>query len=172
MSNSHSIRPWIEGALLASLAAVLSTIVVFRMPLGGSVTPGASVAICVAGLRNGPRIGCFAGLGYGILNFLLSGATVLGAGPFVFDYLLAGTLLGIAGFWSSRPLLGILMGQLGRGACHIASGFFFFSAEGYSLKALQISAAYNLSYLIPDIVIGILLFRGFWKKERRYKKNP
>jgi thiamine transporter len=110
------VRPYIEAALLVSMAFVLSAFTLFQMPLGGAVTPGSTIPVCIVSLRHGVRVGMLAGLVFGVLKFL-SSSVILGVGPFVLDYLLAFTSLGLCFFFykmlisQSRIVLNLVYGS-------------------------------------------------------------
>jgi len=68
---------------------------------------------------------------------------------------LAFGILGIAGFFQKKPLVGLVLGISGRFVMHLISGVVFFgifAPEGMS--PIIYSAIYNGSYLIPEIVIS------------------
>jgi len=156
------IRPYVEAAVLVALAAVLSNIVLFRAPLGGSVTLGGSIPICFAALRWGPKIGALAGLNYGIVNFLMSG-TIVGIGPFFCDYIFSGIALAVAGFFPRRPMSGVLLAQILRLFFYVLSGVLYFS-QGKSWEvALLFSLQYNLAFLVPDTLIGLYIFHQVYR---------
>jgi thiamine transporter len=169
------VKPYIEAALLVAVGLVLSTLTVARMPMGGSVTLGASIPVCLAGLRGGLRIGFLSGAAYGILSFLKSGI-VIGIGPFICDYILAYVALGITGLFRKAPqninatLLAFLLvglAQTIRLFFHVLSGILFFSAADQSfLTALKFSLSYNLTFLVPDTLIGMGLFYKLIKKSK------
>lgn len=170
-----TVKPYIEAALLVSLGLLLSTITVMRMPMGGSVTLGASVPICLVGLRNGVHIGMMSGLCYGIISFLMGGL-LLGAGPFLCDYIFAYTALGLTGLFRLLPekksgtlyaFLFVAISQITRLFFHVLSGILFFtSAEQSFSAALIYSLSYNLSYLLPDTIIGLTIFYKLIKKSK------
>jgi len=162
-SSSQKIRPFIEAALLVAVGLVLSTFTIYRAPLGGSVTLGSTLPLCIISLRSGARIGVLAGLNFGILSFLSSGL-LIGLGPFFFDYIGAYAVLGAFGWLRKWPFLSIIMAQVGRLVCHVISGVLFFSQGKEFQEALVYSLEYNLSFLVPDVIIGMVLFYQLIKK--------
>jgi len=155
--ENRVLRPYIEAALLVALALVLSGFTIYRAPMGGSVTLGSTIPVCIVGLRSGPKVGLLAGLNFGILSFLTSGV-LIGLGPFVMDYLIAFSVLGLTGFFRSYPLISILLVQLLRLFCHVVSGVLYFSQGKVFAEALNYSLLYNASFLIPDVILGLVFF--------------
>ena len=73
---------------------------------------------------------------------------------FVMDYPLPFALLGLAGFFKKLPLIGVIIGIIGRFFSHFISGVVYFSdyaPEGMS--PVLYSAVYNATYLIPSMVV-------------------
>jgi thiamine transporter len=172
MKRTKRVRPYVEAALLVSVALILSNFTLFQMPLGGSVTLGSTIPICIASLRSGVSIGVMAGLIFGVLKFL-AGGTVVGIGPFLCDYFLANIALGFTGLFyflfkkmgsgSKSAFVSVVLAQMVRLSFHVLSGVLFFS-EGLPLeKALEVSIAYNAAFLVPDVIIGLIVFSGLIK---------
>ncbi|MCJ7714571.1 energy-coupled thiamine transporter ThiT [Candidatus Bathyarchaeota archaeon] len=149
-----STRIIAEVSIFVALATALSFIKIYTFPQGGSVTAGSMVPILWLALRRGTKIGLFTGAVYGIVQLLVL--------PYVYhpiqvllDYPLAFGILGIAGFFQKKPLVGLVLGISGRFVMHLISGVVFFgifAPEGMS--PIIYSAIYNGSYLIPEIVIS------------------
>jgi thiamine transporter len=152
-----SIRPYVEASLLVAVALVISTFTLYRAPMGGAVTLGSTLPICIVSFRSGTRIGILAGLNFGILTFLTSGL-MIGIGPFILDYLAANAALGLFGWLRKFPILAICLAQTFRLLCHVASGVLYFSQGLSILDALDYSLRYNLTFLVPDVLIGIAVF--------------
>ena len=155
-------KPWstrmvAAGALSVSLAFLLSCIVVFRMPQGGSITLASMLPLFFFAFAYGPSPGIAAGIVYGLLQ-LMQGATIVHPVQFALDYIFPFAVLGLVGFvrndrqWS----LAILFACLLRFAIHTASGAIFFATyapEGQN--AWLYSAGYNASYMVPETVICV-----------------
>ena len=86
------------GALSIALSFVLSLIRLFRMPSGGSVTPGSMLPIMLFAASYGIGPGMLAGLVYGLLQYL-QGGWFLNPWQFILDYPLAFAMLGLAGLY-------------------------------------------------------------------------
>ena len=61
------------GALAIALSFVLSCVRLYRMPTGGSVTPGSMLPLMLFSVSFGIGPGLVAGLGYGLLQYLQGG---------------------------------------------------------------------------------------------------
>ena len=153
------MRPYIEAALLVAIALVLSGFTIFKAPMGGSITLGSTIPICIVGLRWGAGIGLLVGVNFGLLSFLVSGLFI-GPGPFFMDYIFAHASLGLCGLFRFNPYIGIMVAQLCRFSFHVISGMIFFSAGKALESALIFSLQYNAFFLVPDVLIGLFLFSG------------
>ena len=149
----------VEGAVAAALASILSLIVLYRLPQGGSVTLASVVPIWIVSLRRGALIGAVSGLTLGVLNFLQNPQVIHPVQPFL-DYPLAFACLGIAGLFPSRPITGAILSVCARFGCHFLSGVIFFSsyADAAEKGAVIYSFIYNLSSVLPDLVLALLLY--------------
>lgn len=152
-----SVQALVEAAVMVALATVLSVLVVYRAPQGGSVTPASMVPLLILALRRGPRIGVMAGVVYGLMQFWLEPVVVHWA-QVVLDYPLAFALLGLAGCLPSWPYVGVLAGISGRLASHVVSGAVFFGAYAPAgVNAWAYSLAYNSSYLVPEMALSVVV---------------
>ena len=155
-SKKWNTRMLAFGALSIALSFVLSCIRLFRMPNGGSVTPASMLPIMLFSAAYGIGPGFMAGLVYGVLQALQGGIAFLGAGQFLLDYLLAFTLLGLAGLAKKLPetwglYCAIIIAALARILCHTLAGILFWETAPWA------SFVYNISYLGPDTLICIVL---------------
>ncbi len=177
-----------ESGVMIALAAILSLIKIFALPYGGSVTLCSMLPIMLIAYRNGTKWGLLTGFAYGIIQLILdipSGVfkgITLGAvaGVVVFDYLIAFTVLGLAGLFKNKIknpvpsiLCGVLIAGVARYLSHAASGFifwsdyaeWFFGQEGFALGqsilskfsgntlSLVYTLFYNGTFMIPEIII-------------------
>jgi thiamine transporter len=156
MSNSNT-RILAEIAIGVALATVLSTIKIFSMPYGGSVTLGSMVPILLIAFRRDVKVGVSAGVIYGMVQMMLDGWFYSPVGMLL-DYPLAFGVLGIAALFKKRPIIGVVVGLAGRFMSHFISGVVFFgmyAPEGMS--PVLYSAIYNGGYIGAELVISALL---------------
>ncbi|HYG60371.1 MAG TPA: energy-coupled thiamine transporter ThiT [Symbiobacteriaceae bacterium] len=150
----------IEIAIMIALSAVLSTIPLFKMPQGGTVTPGSMVPILLVGLRHGPKWGVVAGVATGILNFVISPFSVHPV-QVLLDYPVAFGVLGLSGLAMGRSVVtSSVLGSLalfGRFVAHLIAGVVFFAEYAGDQNVWVYSAIYNGSYMLPELVISAVL---------------
>ena len=170
MNRSKNLRTLTESAILVAAAVVLSLITLFRMPLGGSVTPFATLPIIMIGLRHGSKWGVAGALVFSLTQLFLGMGNVV-AVPVktmanlimcaALDYVLAYTVLGFTGsltrrFSNQRLGLCFAVGVtgLGRLGCSFLSGIIIwapYTPESWNVATY--SLAYNASWWLPDTVI-------------------
>jgi thiamine transporter len=148
-----------EIAIFTALATVLSLIVIYVMPQGGSITLASMVPIIWLALRRGPKIGITTGTLYGIIQFMLL-PYAIDPIQVLLDYPLAFAVLGLAGFLQTRPVVGAAIGIVGRFVMHFIAGAVYWAPiYAPNLDPVAYSAAYNGSYLLPELVIsGFILY--------------
>jgi thiamine transporter len=159
------------GVALA-LGTVLKMVKFYQLPNGGSATLGSMVPILLIALFYGPEIGMLTGLLFGIIDFILA-PYIMHPVQVLFDYPLAFTALGIAGYFKDKKkpymLLGVILAILSRFLFHFISGIVFYgsyAAPGQS--AAVYSFLYNLSYIGPEgilciVVLGILPIKQIYR---------
>ena len=163
MNNTSEVKTRFQTRVLAeiiifvSLATALSFIIVYALPQGGSITLASMVPIIWLSLRRGPKVGIFAGVLYGFIQF--------GIMPYAYypvqvllDYPLAFGCLGLAAFFKKQPLIGTVVAITGRFLMHFISGFAYFAPMfAPDLNPYIYSAVYNASYLIPEMAISVFI---------------
>ena len=160
IKNPSSIQVLVYSAICLALAFALSNIIIFRMPQGGSVTLASMLFIALVGYWFGIRAGLLAGLVFGFIQMSFGGyiiTPIQGA----LDYIVAYAALGgIAGIFSGRRFgqyglyIGYLLGVTGTFFAQYLSGILFFShfaGEGQHMAI--VSAIYNLSHNLPEVII-------------------
>jgi thiamine transporter len=158
MSKRNTTRMLVEGGLMIALATVLSIIVIYTMPQGGSITPASMVPLILFAFKWGVGPGLLAGLGYGAIQAILPGAYVLHPVQFLLDYPLAFACLGLAGLFRSKPwgvYPGAVLGILMRFVCHLLSGVVFFASYAGEQNVWIYSALYNGSFLGVELAISL-----------------
>lgn len=158
------------AALSIALSFVLSYIRLWKMPQGGSVTPGSMLPLMLFAYAFGAGPGILAGIVYSVLQFIQD-SWMLNAWQFLLDYPIAFGMMGLAGFFrgkageASRPraadpglLWGIAAASLGRFLASALSGVVFFAEyapEG--TPPLLYSIVYNGTYMLPEMMICLLV---------------
>jgi thiamine transporter len=148
-----------EIVTFVALATVLSFIIVYTLPQGGSVTAGSMVPIIWLALRRGPKIGLATAIAYGMIQFIVL-PYVLDPIQVTLDYLLAFGVLGLAGFFPRYPPLGAALGITGRFIMHFIAGVVYWAPlYAPELDPFVYSAIYNGSYLIPELIAsGFIIY--------------
>lgn len=165
MSKSSALTRQLSfSAAAIALATVISVVIKLpSLPNGGSITLFSMLVISLVGYWYGPKTGLLAAFTYSILQFI-TGPYVVHPLQVLLDYPLAFTSLGLSGFFCRKKyglLQGFLVGVLGRFLCHEISGLIFYTEYlgdfGGNLAAIWASTLYNLSYLLPEAVLTVLL---------------
>lgn len=110
-NTSKTVRALCEGAVFVAIAYVLGMIKIFHLPQGGSISL-LMLPVLLYAVRWGVAPGLLAGLSLGILDFMLGGGIAIGWQSILGDYMIACTLLGLAGLCKGRGVKGVLMGVL------------------------------------------------------------
>lgn len=164
----------VEGAVMIALATVLSLIKVYKLPWGGSITLLSMLPICMFSIKYGVVRGLFVSFAYATVQLLIDLAEVLSWGLtpetliacFALDYILAYTLIGVAGMFRTKKLPGWIAGTsialLLRFAAHFLSGVLIWHSfgelwDGFSTENEFIySALYNGSYMLPEMIFTVI----------------
>ncbi|MDT8860924.1 energy-coupled thiamine transporter ThiT [Alkalihalobacillus sp. MEB130] len=157
-----------EVAVMTGLAVVLSNVKFGALwAMGGSISL-IMVPIFVIAFRRGWKMGVLTGLLVGLLNLLIGGYVVHPV-QLILDYPLAYLVLGLASILVLKKgavpsitaiVIGLLFATTLRFLSHFASGVIWFgeyAPEGMNVSLY--SALYNLSYLVPEMLLtlGVLL---------------
>ena len=200
MKRQQQIKILCEAAMMVALATVLSMVKVWEAPLGGSVTLFSMVPILICSIVHGVKMGLFSAFAYSLLQLLLGIGTVAYVPDplgivlcILLDYILAFTVLGIAGILTGRRLfkneklnlyvgvtLGSLLAVILRFVCHLLSGavvWYSITKEGgwndavFRYGKWAYSFVYNASFMLPEIILTmiavpliVLLVRMIWGK--------
>lgn len=155
--NRRDLQRLVEIGIAVALVVVLNNIRVYKLPQGGSITAGSLVPIFYMALRWGGGWGILTGMIAGVVNYFFEPVFVHPIQALL-DYPVAFGLLGVAGSFRRSPILGIVIGGLGRFLAHFISGIVFFASfapEGTSPAVY--SAIYNGSYMLPEVIISVIL---------------
>ena len=174
MNRSKKVIILTECAVYVAMAAILSLFTLFSMPMGGTVTPFATLPILVASLRHGSKWGVATALVFSLTQLLLGGMENVVAVPAktlsamlicaALDYVVPYTLLGFCGVIANQfknaiagIAVSVLLTGLIRLACSFLSGVIVWGAyaqEGWSVAGY--SLAYNAIWCGPDVAITLV----------------
>lgn len=143
-------------SMAVAIATVLKMFRIIKMPMGGSVTLGSMIPIIFISYIYGTRVGCLAGVIFGVLDLIL-GPYVVHPVQLILDYVLAFGVLGFAGYFKNNIFLGGFIAIALRFVCHVLSGVIFFSSAAGSQNVWIYSILYNGTYLIPETIIAIII---------------
>lgn len=169
MNMKRNTHRMVVTAILLAMAAVLSLIKVYKLPLGGSITLLSMLPVAMISIEYGVKWGLSAGFLYSLIQISLDLGDVMAwgltpmvfVGALVFDYFLAFTSIGISGIFRKKGVAGICLGiGLGLGLrfiCHFISGTILFASwcpEGWN--AALYSICYNGSYMLPEMIFTMI----------------
>lgn len=154
--TEYNTRVITYGALAIAASFVLSYIKIYNFPNGGAITVASMLPLFVFAVIAGPRAGVLAGLCYGMLQFIQEPFFVHWT-QFLLDYPLAFGALGLAGNFKKNIYLGSIIGGIARFGFHYISGIVFFASLAGDQNVLIYSFIYNISYILPDLVICLAI---------------
>lgn len=184
--NSNSaIYKLVLSALLIALATVLSFVKIFKLPLGGSITLLSMLPIVMISIMFGLKWGFGSAFVYSVIQLFFGivsdgllawGLTpVMLVGTILLDYLVAFTVLGIAGVFAKKGYKGIcggiVLAFVLRFISHFISGYVIFkNLEQFELfgnlfenSPVLYSVAYNGMYMLPELILttvaALILFK-------------
>ena len=163
-----------ECALMLALAVVLSYIKFFSLPFDGSITLFSMLPICLISIKYGISWGLGTAFCYSWFQILQGGVfgwgltpTMLIASLFL-DYILAFSVLGLAGIFRKKGYLGMLAGVVMvcalRFLVHFLAGvilwanleqFVAFGREWVGHPVLY-SICYNGIYMLPETILTVV----------------
>ena len=124
MKNNIKLRALCEGAVIVAMSQVLSYIKLFQLPQGGSVTLN-MLPLFLYCARWGFAPGMLASFAFSLLQLLLDGAYAWGWQSVIGDYILAYSLLGLAGLFRGKHggfFFGSTVGSFARFLAHFVTG--------------------------------------------------
>lgn len=180
MKKNTPLRALCEGAVMVAIAQILSYIKLWEMPWGGSVVL-AMVPIILFAVRWGLGHGLLAGFAFGILQFMFDGGFAIGWQSIVGDYLLAFTVLGLAGLCRGKKggiFTGAVIGGVARFLVHYVVGATVWAEYmpeaffGMSMTSPWVySLLYNIAYMGPNIIITLVVFALLYKPMGKYLRG-
>ena len=177
-TNSHlKLRALCEGAIFVALAQVISYLKFFELPQGGSITVG-MLPIFLFCARWGFGPGMLASITYSLLQLLLDGAYAWGWQSMIGDYILAFSVLGLAGLFHKQKygfFTGTMVGCLARFLVAYVVGATIWaeympeSFFGMTMTTPWFySALYNGSYMLIDMILCLAVGALLWKPLGKY----
>lgn len=165
-------------AMSVALAAVTGMIRIYRFPFGGSVTLLSMLFIMLPAWMYGVKEGVICGLLYGLLQFALD-PCFISIPQVILDYVLAFSVMGIAGFWKNSPY-GLLKGYgaavTARWIVASLAGLVWVSL-GYTAwdgwSPLPYSCVYNGAYIFTEaiVTVAVILMPPVKKALEKLKKT-
>ena len=166
-----------EGAIMVVLAQILGYLKLWEMPWGGSICLS-MLPIFFYACRWGVGPGLMSGFVLGILQFMFDGGFALGWQSIIGDYLVAFTVLGLAGLVRGRAssiFWGTAMGSLARFLVHYVVGATIWAEympeEFFGMTMTTpwfYSLLYNGFYMLIDMALCMVVFGLLYKPMRRY----
>ena len=165
----------VEGAIMVALATVLCFIRIFKLPWGGSVTLLSMLPIVLFSIKRGVKAGMavsvlfslvqlFQGILDGLFGWGLTPGTLIAC--IFLDYVLAYSVLGIAGIFRKKKmagwLAGITLAIVLRFLVHFVSGVVIWGSfgelwEGFSTdNSVIYSLLYNGCYMLPELIFTLI----------------
>ena len=171
---NKQVRALTEGAILIALAQILSFLPLYKLLWGGSIDL-AMLPVILYALRWGFGPGMVMSFAHGTLQMLFEGGIAIGWQSILGDYLLAYGVLGVAGLFRGKFVLGTVVACVARFLVHYVVGATVWAAYmpetflGLEMATPWVySALYNGAYMLPDmalvLVAGLLLMRTPAKK--------
>ncbi|AST91493.1 MULTISPECIES: energy-coupled thiamine transporter ThiT [Sutcliffiella] len=159
----------VEISMMAALAVILSYVKFGALwAYGGSISL-IMVPIFVIAFRRGWKAGVVTGLLVGVINWLTGGYVVHPA-QLILDYPLPFALLGFAAIFAVKGVtirtivVGMIFGTALRLISHFLSGVIWFGEYAPDgIPVVLYSIIYNLSYLVPEMLITIAILVIIYK---------
>ena len=171
-TSRMKLRALTEGAVFVALAQILGYLKLFELPNGGSICL-AMLPIFIYCARWGFGKGMLASFAFSVLQLLLDGAYAWGWQSMIGDYIVAFTVLGVAGLfhrYKNGFFIGTVVGSLARflvawvvGAVvwgeYMPDTFF-----GMTMTSPWFySVLYNGSYMVISMALCLVVGALLWK---------
>ena len=159
-----NIRALTEGAILIAFAEILSFLPLYKFPWGGSIDL-AMLPILLFCVRWGFGPGMLVSCTHAIMQTLFEGGIAIGWESIVGDFLLAYAVLGIAGAFRGKFVLGAVTACTLRFLVHYVVGATIWAQYmpeeffGMTMTTPWLySALYNGAYMLPDLVMVLMVY--------------
>lgn len=149
-------------SLCIALASVLSMIKLYQFPFGGSVTLLSMLVITLPAWIYGFKTGTLTGFLYGMVQFAL-GPTVISIPQVILDYVLAFTVMGVAGLMKNKKnslVKGYSLAVVARWAIATLAGLAWVAVgttawEGWN--PILYSMVYNGAYIFAEAILTLAI---------------
>ena len=175
--NNSKYRALCEGAVFVAMAQILSLLKLWEMPWGGAITLS-MVPIFLFAVRWGLRWGLLDSAVFGLLQLIFDGGFAISWQSLLGDYLVAFTVLGLAGLFRGKKggiFWGTVVGGLARFAVHLVVGAtvwaMYMPEEFFGMTMTSpwvYSFLYNGVYMFLDIALCLAVFAVMWRPLRKY----
>ncbi len=172
-----TLRALCEGALMVVLAQILGYIKLWEMPWGGSICLS-MLPIFLYACRWGLGPGLLSSFVFGVLQFMFDGGFALGWQSIIGDYLVAFTVLGLAGVFRGKSwsvFAGTVLGSAARFLVHYVVGATvwaeYMPEEFFGLTMTTpwfYSLLYNGFYMVIDMALCLVVFALLLKPLGKY----
>ncbi len=172
-----NVRMLCEAAIMVVIAQILGYIKIWEMPWGGSICLS-MLPIFFFAVRWGMGSGLMAGFVLGILQFMFDGGFALGWQSIIGDYLVAFTVLGVAGLFLGKKggvFWGTILGSVARFLVHYVVGATIWAeympAEFFGMSMTTpwfYSLLYNGFYMVIDMVLCLVVFAALYVPMKKY----
>ena len=166
--NQTKTRTLVECAILLALGVVLSFIIPWEMPMGGSITLASMLPILLVGVKYSPKwsFGCaFAYSLFQLLQAIMHGNVFIWCETWevivlcaLLDYILPFTVLGLTAFAKKSNCdiyLFVFLAIALRFLCHFLSGVLIWGQWAEDMSPALYSLLYNGGFLLPELVITL-----------------
>ena len=171
------LRALTEGAVFVALAQILGYLKLFELPNGGSICL-AMLPIFIYCARWGFGKGMLASFAFSVLQLLLDGAYAWGWQSMIGDYILAFSVLGLAGLFHKQKygfFTGTVAGCVARFLVAYIVGATIWAEYmpetffGMTMTTPWFySALYNGSYMLIDMILCLAVGALIWKPLGKY----
>ena len=175
--NRITLRALTEGAIFVALAVVVGKLKLFELPQGGSINL-AMLPIFFYCARWGFGPGMLVSGVYSLLKLAFDGAYAWGWQSIIGDYLVAFTVLGLAGLFSRQRygfFVGTVVGSLARFLVHYVVGATVWAEYmpetffGMTMHSPWFySLLYNGSFIVIDMILCLVVGALMWKPLGKY----
>lgn len=148
----------VMGSLCLGLAFILSYIKLWEMPQGGAITLASALPIILFGYIYGWKQGFVVAFTYSLLQMIQSPGYVMNIPQAILDYIIAFTILGIAGFFRKNIFIGTIAAYVLRYFAHVAAGLLWYQQyNATSFNGIAYCFLYNLVFLLPELGICLVI---------------